>query len=361
MFSHYFDFAIFKDGKLDTLVDYDGEYFHGDGDFGYNGLQSREENDISRLHCIPDGVKFLIINEKMEDRGCIALAETLGFNYNEWVQDQFNECRKNGFPFYNYSDKELENTYKLLIKYKIPITRYIKKMGRPGIGDKIIHHFHPSIYHARLKDSLSPYEAWHNDELLLKCIKNRFIYVNKVNPRKILQGFNISKIASKISIFSAGYAKIFIYLFLNEFDTIFDPFSGFSGRLLGASSLNKRYIGYDINDTVVKESNNIIKYFNLNASITKNDSRNIKGSFPCLFTCPPYSSKEIWRNDGKEIISDLTSTEWVDICLENFDCKKYLFVVDNKCVKYDDNIKFLIANKNHMGGNYEKLILIDKS
>ena len=56
--------------------------------------------------------------------------------------------------------------------------------------------------------------------MLLQCIENRVIYQSYINRNKILQGFNVSKIAPKVSVFSAGRAKILIDRYLSEFKTI---------------------------------------------------------------------------------------------------------------------------------------------
>jgi hypothetical protein len=355
---HTFDFAIFKDGVLNLLIDYDGEYFHADGQHEYNGLQSKEERDTNRLLSLPEEVKYFIINIYNKSTAIVEITKILNWDYNEWVDDQFINCRALGFPKLDYEDEILQKSWSNLLRYKKPIDKYINRTSRSGIGDRIIHHFNKSIYKSHLKGSISPYEAWNNDELLLKCIKNRFIYINKANPFKVLQGFNINKLAQKVSVFSAGNAKALVEEYINDCNIIFDPFCGYAGRLLGVCSTGKIYIGQDINETVVKENNKVIDYFHLKAEIIQKDILESKGEYDCLFTCPPYGNREIWWDNGKEIISEYSSEEWVDICLERFKCRKYLFVVDQTCKKYDSVVSF--RNKSHFGINYEKVILIEK-
>ena len=138
------------------------------------------------------------------------------------------------------------------------------------------------------KEKISPYDAWYNDKLLKKVIKNRIIYQTYLNPNKILQGFNISKIAKKISVFSAGRAKMIIDKFLSEYDTIFDPFSGFSGRMLGAISAKKKYIGQDISPIHVRESNNLLNFLkerfaDIDTKVIEKDIFQSTGKYECLF------------------------------------------------------------------------------
>jgi hypothetical protein len=193
-------------------------------------------------------------------------------------------------------------------------------------------------------------------------IKNRIIYVNTINPKKILQGFNICKIAPKVSVFSPGRAKLLIDRYLSEFNTIFDPFSGFSGRMLGSISLNKNYIGQDISYIHIRESNNIIdflkQYYDLpRIELRIKDIMESNGEYECLFTCSPYRNKEEWCNVNT---INKTCDEWIDECLNRFKCKKYLFVVD-KTEKYKDNIVDKVSNKSHFSMNRELILLIERS
>ena len=79
------------------------------------------------------------------------------------------------------------------------------------------------------------------------------------------------------------------------------------------------------------------------------------GDNTCLFTCPPYGEKEHWNKNRNEI--EKSCDEWIDLCLEKYKCKKYLFVVD-ETEKYKDKIVETLTNKSHFGSNNEYVILI---
>ena len=226
----------------------------------------------------------------------------------------------------------------------------------------IIRHFHKSIYEASKKGQKSPLDAWQDKELVKQAALNRLKYVGACTPTDILNAFSVAKIASKISVFKPWFAKELIQTYLNDYDTIIDPFSGFSGRLIGSMNCNKHYIGYDINEKHVQESNEIIKYKNYkNCSVDTEDLinapvRDYSKSNCCLFTCPPYGGKEHWNENNDEV--EKTCDEWIDLCLKKHkNCKKYLFVVD-KTEKYKKYIVQKIINKSHFGKNNEYIILI---
>ena len=361
--SHHFDCAILKNNQLEILLDYDGQFYHAYGQYEYNGLQSREENDTLRLLDIPKDVKHHIIIEGFEKEGIIELIKLLGYDYQLWIKRQLKWCITNGFPYPMYTKEELIASWNNLLKYKAPKDRFVPIMGHVGIGDKLIYHFHENIYDCKLKGKISPSRAWNDIDLLRKCIENRFIYVNNVNPSKVLQGFTINKIAPRVSVFSAARAKILIEKYLNEYDTIFDPFSGFSGRLLGAISLNRKYIGQDINQVNVNESNFMLKEMNFkcDATVICKDIMKSTGTYDCLFTCPPYGDKEQWWDGFKRdyVISHKTCDEWIDECLKRFKCKTYLFVVDNT-IKYKKYIVQTLPFRSHLQQGSEKVILIKK-
>ena len=217
----------------------------------------------------------------------------------------------------------------------------------------IIRHFHKSIYEASKKGQKSPIEAWKDKELIKQAALNRLKYVGSCTPADILNAFSVVK---------PWIAKELIQTYLNDYDIIIDPFSGFSGRLIGSMNNNKKYIGYDINEKHVQESNEIIKYKNYkNCSVDTEDLisapvRDYSKSNCCLFTCPPYGGKEHWNENNDEV--EKSCDEWIDLCLEKHqNCKKYLFIVD-KTEKYKNNIIKIITNKSHFGKNNEYIILI---
>lgn len=221
----------------------------------------------------------------------------------------------------------------------------------------LIRHFHKSIYEANRKGYLSPIEAWKDKNLIKKSALNRLQYVNSCSSKDVLRGFSVAKIAPKVSVFSPSMAAKLIKQYLGEYSTIVDPFSGFSGRLLGSAECGKTYVGKDLNEKHVAESNEIIHYRNLqNCSVVVEDilkKENVE-EYDCLFTCPPYEDKEHWNENDMPKTCD----EWIDICMKMYKCKKYLFVVD-ETKKYKSSIVNIIKNKSHFGENYEKIILIE--
>lgn len=338
---HEFDFAVFSQNKLILLIDCDGEYYHGYLD-DVNGRSVNPYVDEYRMLLVPEDVDFLVILPKDYEQTLTEYFSDTGL----YVDRVFNWCRSVEFPYpniLNYVD-----SYRSLCKSDV--NNFSMKAR---YGERVIQHFHKSVWKANKKGYLSPFDAWQEDDILKKAIQNRIIYKgNSLDPSKVLYGFSAAKIAPKVSVFNPYLAKYLISKYLNEFNTIFDPCSGYSGRLLGAASLDKTYVGRDINPVTVEESNNLLRELKLSASVECGDSLLLTGHFDCLFTCPPYSDKENWNQE----IENMTCDDWIEHFLKNFSCKKYLFVVDNT-VKYTSNIVEELKNTSHFSNSSEYVLL----
>ena len=347
--SKCFDFVVFEDDKPAVAIEIDGVYFHGlisDSD----GKNVRGETDGARFTKVPEGCKYLAIDETKIDEGIKEFLSLLELDYDQWV-DSIVENLPKDFPYYAYEESRLRKDYRKLCEYTD-----VNPKGR--LADSTIKNFHKSIYSAHIKDLPSPLEAWNDKDLLRKCVENRFIYSSNLSSHSVLNGFNVCKLAPKVSVFSASTAKYLIMKYLNSYSEVFDPFSGFSGRMLGTCASGKQYIGQDIDKEHVEESNEIIKFHNLNASVIEKDVLQSSGSYECLFTCPPYADKESWGDEANQTIK--SCDEWITECLQRFNCERYLFVVDETS-KYSNYIVEELSNQSLFGKGKERVVLIEKS
>ena len=341
-----FDFYL---PEHNLVIEFDGiEHFEPigfGGDANKNFEETVKHDKMKDEYCKKNNIDILRIKYTENIFDCLCKKLNLKEQVKKDLVDNiYNSIKDISFPFDNYPEHELNNDFKDLMKD-----------CKKNTGLKIVKQFHPNIYTSKV-NKINMVEAWSNEALLKKCIKNRIIYKgSNLSIKQIRDGLNIAKIAPKVSVFRPSLARFLIFRYLNKFDTIFDPFSGFSGRMLGACSLNKKYIGQDINKDMVNGSNEIIKKFNINAEVIQKDIFDSTGKYDCLFTCSPYNLKETWGQD----IKNLSCDEWIDECLKRFDCKKYLFVVDNT-EKYKTNVVEYIYNTSHFNKNTEKVVLIEK-
>jgi hypothetical protein len=337
----HWDFLV----NSEILVEIDGEYNHGllsDSD-GINVKGNKDEERFEKSY----PYKLLVVDSKNIENSFQELFSMMNVNYNEYIENMVNSLSGN-FPEISYTEKRMKLDWKHLCEYK-NWNKWQK------LGNSIIMNFHKSIWKCNLNGKLSPFEAWNDKEMLKKCVMNRFIYESKLSSQNILRGFNVCKLAPKVSVFNPSLASHLVKKYLDSYDEVFDPMSGFSGRMLGVCANNKKYIGQDINQITIDESSKIIDFLNLNAKITTKDCLDDYGKYDCLFTCPPYRNKENWCQEIKNFSCD----EWIDECLKRYDCKTYMFVVD-ETTKYKENIVETLENCSHFGVNNEYVILIKK-
>lgn len=339
-----FDFAIFNNkNKLQILIEIDGLYYHGLTEDS-NGKHVRGDTDHERFSKVPEGVKFIVCDENKLEKCFTEILKVYDVDYSEWLNTILQNMPTE-FPYPEYDDKRLMTDWNHLQHWDWnPHSR---------VGISIVNNYHKHIWQSRVGNNLSPVECWQNKELLMQAIKNRVIYSSTLSSQAIAAGFNICKIAPKVSVFNPMLAKHIVKSYLSDYETVFDPFSGFSGRMLGTCACDKKYIGQDINEIHVKESNEIIDKLKLNAVILQKDIFESTGEYDCLFTCSPYCLKEIWN----EHETNKSCDEWIDECLKRFKCKRYVFVVD-KTEKYKDKIVEEISNKSHFSNAKEYIVVI---
>ena len=346
---HLFDFAVLDNAdNLVALVDVDGSYYHGYlTEANGKNMPDTTYNDAKRAK-LAGNIKFICINDLYWDEGVSDLLETLNIDYNQYLTNIFEWCRKSGIPLPTYSNKILKESWNRLCTYK-------DISPKANTGLQLVKHFHHSIYYANRQGYDSPVTAFNDDKKLWKAVKNRFIYKNTLDPSTIFYGLNIAKISPIVSVFHPSLAKYLVEKYLSQYTQIFDPFSGFSGRMLGTMAAGKEYIGQDCNETTINESMNLAQFLGIQPHLMIANSIETAGKYECLFTCPPYNLKENW---GQEI-ENHSCDEWIDICLRNYDCQTYLFVVDNT-KKYKEHVVETIKNQSHFNENSEYIVLIHK-
>lgn len=250
---------------------------------------------------------------------------------NSNIDELAKECSSKPFPYYQ---KKENMTYLEAIRF-----------------------FHKSIWTASKKGLPAPIDIWKNENMMRNVIKNRLRYNGYIDEAVLRRGICVYYKA-KVSVFSPSLAIDLIEKYLSDTTTIFDPFSGFSGRMIATESLGKHYIGQDINEEHINESKQIAEYFEFKPELKIQDAlTDSNKEFEYLFTCPPYGRKEHW-NENNDLI-EKSCDEWIDVCLEKYRCKKYLFVVDFTD-KYKDYVVDNIDNRDMYGSNTEKIILIER-
>ena len=279
------------------------------------------------------------------------------------------------------------------IEFNIPTIKkcqdeFIRLYNNPGSlnsknGSNIVKYFHKSIVFASTGNKLSPFDGWQyiksDPEVFKDFYRNRlrcsdwfkgegrldYLLRGVVMENTYGIGLSTSRKYQIVTYFKPKLAKYIIQKYLDNYDTIFDPFSGYSGRMIGALVSRKSYIGQDLCKYSIDESKEIYEFIkellpddvDLNVDLSVKNSIKEYGKYECLFTCPPYGNIEKWP-DVESV--NYSCDKWIDICISHYDCDKYVFVVDDKIQKYKKYIKETITNTSHFMANAEYIVVIDK-
>lgn len=288
--------------------------------------------------------------------------------------------------FKNLRDKELKNKAK----------------------SDMIHRFFPSIFTANKGGCLSPVEYWkklqEDPELFKKFLENRYRCSDwynerdKSDPEKkrtnrhyLEEGYvppfiyaigcTTSGKAPCVSYFKPSFVKNLINKYASDCETVFDPCTGY-GKFIGALAAGKKYVGRDINDVTIKENKDCLAWIESyfpdcagKTDLAVADMFASKGKYDVLLTCPPYSNEkgkqiEIWRSSSGKVECAFTCDQIIDRLLRNYECDRYIFIVDDSMKDYREFIKEKHENVNYINArngaltdaskNYEAVVVISK-
>lgn len=229
----------------------------------------------------------------------------------------FDFYRSNGFPYTKFSKTELMKDFTFLKNFNINSIyngNIIKLINPAGIN--IFKNFSPHFFEVKSYEKRKPsiVEAFTDDKLLEKVIKNRVDKNYNMTGNMLKQGLGNSKIAFKASIFFPTVAKVIYSKYTQENDIIYDYSMGFGQRLLGALSLNYKvkYVGADPLKQSVDSNLNIFNFMNENIpGLNKEvdirccgseeflDEQYI-GKIKLAFSSPPYFNIEQYSDDSSQ-------------------------------------------------------------
>lgn len=246
--------------------------------------------------------------------------------------------------------------------------KYLNKCPNPLIGIDIDLFHNPEIpyrkdrpkcfYDVRVDGKRSVNEAWGDEKIRWKMIKNRIEYTGGfIDNKQILTAMNVTRTCKQPSWFDKNYAKELITKYITS-NIVLDPFAGWGTRCDACKELGIYYYGWDLNKELVDWHHEQGRIFINHCGIDYADARNVKTvREECsVFICPPYTNFEQYF-EGQDLKT--TQCEWLSIVMKNIpNAKEYLMVckvVDPGWEKYIVEEKI---NKSHFGINKEYVLLI---
>lgn len=295
-----FDFKITRKDKYGTftqLVELNGTFYHNNKPFTGSTYDIEMYNNMKAL----GGLKAKIADKWR-------YTDVNKYNYCITHNLNLTVIYFSTKPQIEYNNCELTNIYNNIRKSKLDYTNVSKY-------NDIVYHF---CYKEIFKNVIDIFRS----DKIFKYLGNRIRYAYQngrgchiITQQKLLTDFN--KYSSMYSTYTMHPIQN-IRTFINEFGikSIGDPFAGWGHRMIGAHSIDCKYVGCDCNEVQVQNLFNIKHFLNSinDTSIVINTGNSVnypvsQYEYEAIFTCPPYYNDEIYSD---KIYSLENSTTYSD-------------------------------------------------
>jgi transposase len=219
----------------------------------------------------------------------------------------YSALRQGNFPYPQISKEDIIDQFARL---KSLIGRLDNDEIRPKsiIGVKACAPFFPNRYDARSGNKMSAFDAWHDTNLLQRAIRFQIKHGDPTTPPRVLRA--ISMICRTPSIFRPAVAKFIYERYCPPGGSVWDPCSGYGGRLLGAAAAGVRYLGTDVDSLTVEGNRRLAETVGVDADVRLTPAETFDPpKVDLVFTSPPYFNREkyslddaqSWRKYGKTL------------------------------------------------------------
>lgn len=235
-----------------------------------------------------------------------------------FINDIFSYYRQNGFPYYPTDDVTRRKEFEKLRNYDYKKLFNNNIIGQSMHGLGLAWSYFPHAFNVKSNDKLTPYEAFMDDEILIKVIRKRLkmgTYISDSGIRKMLKIFTGVQGVSNFRPTAAAC----IYNMYAKDGVVWDMSGGWGGRLLGAiiSDVNT-YIATEPSTLACDGLRKLADYFagKMKYEIWKAGSEDFKPdkeSLDLCFTSPPYFDLEKYSDEpSQSYIKYNTKQLWID-------------------------------------------------
>jgi hypothetical protein len=231
------------------------------------------------------------------------------------VEPVYELFRRHGLS-YPDDDNKIKKSYNRLCAFEPDISK-TAIFNNSSLATDVCKHFCNSFYNSTERGKKTIIDVFNNDDLLKRVIRNRFgmdwYYVDgkgpgvneafNFSPKMLIQGMRSMRMVPAISMFKPSIAKFVCMKYSEPGDVVGDYSAGFGGRLLGAVSSGRRYIGTD--PLTAPELQEMIDFFNVSdfAKVIHSGSEEYEGeenSVDLYWSSPPYYDQEIYSEDASQ-------------------------------------------------------------
>jgi DNA modification methylase len=238
------------------------------------------------------------------------------------------------------------------------ITHTISNVG--WSGQPLCTSFYRHRFDAKYLEGMSIREAYADPKSLRSALKYQLDHRDPIRPKRVIKALSAKH--KTPTNFAPVLARWLVDRYCPQGGTVFDPCSGYGGRLLGslASNKNVHYIGHDIEPLTIEAGKKMCANLGTDRATLEIKALESDDPFPksdLLMTCPPYYNREVYGEAseasaksyetygawlqgwmGKLLDKAQASTKTLAICVSTFR-------LNNDKVEFPNDLRSLIQNK----------------
>lgn len=232
------------------------------------------------------------------------------------VMEVLKILRRIEFPFPPVmGEEESKEQFQTLCEKEVYLSEEKEIRPRTLAAIKLCYGHFPNRYKAAYKTQPSAFDLWHAEKGLRKAIEYQLRVGDPVTPRRVLRAVTMQ--ARTPTVFRPGVAKYMYQTYAQEGLPVWDPCSGYGGRMLGALSVGLRYIATDVEPRTVEGNQNLAEVLGLqnqvrivNCPAEEFDPGEELGM---VFTSPPYFDRERYSERDQQSWKRYQNLDsWVD-------------------------------------------------
>jgi len=225
------------------------------------------------------------------------------------IEKAFLFWRERGFPYPIVSGNQINSDIKRL--RLVGSDQLQTVLSKPStVGLRTANAFHPQMWHARVRGR-SPVEVFADDDLLRNCLAKaiRFWPNRRCWNERAVRILMSLQNRVRVSNFRPTVARSIVSSYSRTGETILDFSAGYGGRLLGAITLPRHYVGIDPARDQCKGLRSLVlkvgKICEGTAEIKKGCAENIlprigDESVSLIFSSPPYYNLEKYNSEPSQ-------------------------------------------------------------
>jgi hypothetical protein len=158
--------------------------------------------------------------------------------------------------------------------------------------------FFPNRYKARSRGKPPALESWYRDKDLERAIRFQLDHGGSVEPKRVLRAITMQ--CRTPTVFRPTVARFLYDRYLPSGGSVWDPCSGYGGRLMGAAAARGiRYVGTDVDQETVGGNLHLAEAIGYEAcELACASAEDFEPpDVDLVFTSPPYYDRELYSQD----------------------------------------------------------------